>query len=258
MHKEERPVAGAPVMMRRRGELTDSLVLKEVKRRPGSTIREISMRLNMSNGRVDGSVNRLVSQRKVKVKHFLRRGILIKRVYPVEFIPKSKEIIEVPRELVEDSLWKEEVYIYALSRSTIGISPQDVEEWDKKSILKEKAPLFKKEESLVVELPASISEFYQLENSEISFSMLDNLVLLTVESILPVSLPATYPEEATIKITSLVGEFKFRIEEKVVSFNPSSSISVDVSEGKAIETSIPSGVAYSSVLSGARGEIIWE
>jgi len=74
-----------------------------------------------------------------------------------------------------------------------------VEEWDKKSILKGKVPLSKKEEALVVKLPASISEFYQLENSEISLSVLDNLVLLTVESVLPVALPATHPEEARLK-----------------------------------------------------------
>ena len=188
---KKRIVAGAPIAMRRKGELTDSLVLEEVRRRPGSTIREIAMQLNMTNGRVDGSVNRLLSQGKVKVKHFLKRGILIKRVYPIEFIPKRKDVIEIPRELVDDSLWKEEAYVYALSRSTIGVSPQDIEEWEKKSILKERVPIFKKEESLMIELPASISEFYELENSEVSLSALDNLVLLTIEQILPVILPST-------------------------------------------------------------------
>ena len=64
---KRRPVVGAPIVMRKKGELTDSLVLEEVRKRLGSTIREIAIQLNMTTGRVDGSVNRLLSQGKLKL-----------------------------------------------------------------------------------------------------------------------------------------------------------------------------------------------
>jgi len=147
---------------------------------------------------------------------------------------------------VDDSLWKEEAYVYALSRSTIGVSPQDVEEWEKKSILKKKVPIFKKEESLIVKIPSPISEFYELENSEVSLSALDNLVLLTIEPILPAVLPSTYPEETAVKITRRLIEIQ-KIKEETISLNPSYRfMATDISEEKGKKILITYDGAYPS------------
>lgn len=189
-------IAGAPVAMHLRGEMTDAIVLKEVQERPGSSVHEIAERLSWSNGRVDGSVNRLSSEGKVQVRHTLRRGMLVKRVYPLEYVPKPRNLIEIPRGMIEENLWKRMVHVYALSRSTIALSPRRVEEWDKRAFRKEQVSIRKSAEALKVELPNSIADFYQLENSETSLSTIGDLALVTVESTaLPVALPSTYPAE---------------------------------------------------------------
>lgn len=212
-------LSGAPLVMHKRGQKTDATILEEVKKRPGSTISEIANRLGWSNGRVDGSVNRLASNNKVSIKHCLKKSMLIKKVYPTQTPIKPHNIIEVSRENIEYDVWKDNAKIYALSRSTIGISPTEIDEWNKKALLKEEVPIQKKEEGITIELSEALSEFYQLENSDISSSIIGNSVLVTVESILPVELPAYYPE-------ALVTYHKRRIilfeEEEITasSFNP--------------------------------------
>jgi predicted transcriptional regulator len=190
-------VAGAPLAMRKRGETTDALVLRKVELRPGSSVHDIAERLDWTNGRVDGSVNRLISQGKVRVRHVLRKGTLVKEVYPKEYVSKPHDVVEIPRNMIADDLWKETVEVYALSRTTIAISPDKVEEWDKRAFRQEQVSIQKSDKALEIRLPGSIADFYQLENSEISLSTVGNLALVTVESTLvPVALPATYPAEA--------------------------------------------------------------
>lgn len=186
---------GAPITMRKKGEVTDSIVLEEIMKKPGVTVSEIAETLGWSNGKVDGSVNRLLLRGKVSVKHYLQRGMLVKRVYPSEYPAKSHDTLEVPEKMVDRSLWKGNAVAYALSRSTIGIAPKEVEEWERKAFFKERADIKKDKENIIITLPEKFCDFYQLENSETSLSTVGNFVMATVESVLPVTLPPTYPEE---------------------------------------------------------------
>jgi len=228
----KKQLAGAPLVMQKRGKETDALVLREVKKRPGCTIHDIAERLDLTNGRVDGSVNRLLSQGKVKVKHSLRRGNLIKEVYPKEYVPKPHDVVEIPRNMIDDDLWKETVEVYALSRSTIAISPRKVEDWDRKAFIRERIPIRKGLKSLQIELPSSISDFYQLDNSETSLSTTGNLALVTIESTtLPVALPPTYPAEAMYVYR--VTHFSMVVEQtEVISYLPLSDIDLVKGEGE--------------------------
>lgn len=234
-------VAGAPLVMRKRGEETDALVLREVELRPGSTVHDIAERLAWTNGRVDGSVNRLVSKGKVEVRHVLRKGILVKEVYPKGYVSKPRDMVEIPRNLIDEDLWNDTVEVYALSRATIGISPRKVEEWDKRSFRMEHVSIRKSDEALEIKLPSSIADFYQLDNSEISLSTTGNLALVTVEStLLPVALPPIYPAETMYRFTRIM---MVELFEEIASYSPLSSIDVDFVEGKgeAKQIPIPSG-----------------
>jgi DNA-binding MarR family transcriptional regulator len=238
-------IAGAPVAMHLRGEVTDASVLKEVQGRPGSAVHEIAERLGWSNGRVDSSVNRLSSEGKVQVRHSLRRGMLVKRVYPRRYVPKPRNLIEIPRGMIEEDLWKKRVHVYALSRSTIALSPRRVEEWDKRAFRKEQVSVRKSAEALKVALPNSIADFYQLENSETSLSTTGDLALVTVESTaLPVALPSSYPAEVGVQITrTFVYEERIRIED-APSCYPLSKVLMDLSkgEGSVKGISVPSEI----------------
>lgn len=195
MKEKSNRLFGAPIAMRKKGEVTDSIVLEEIMKKPGVTVSEIAEALGWSNGKVDGSVNRLLLRGKVSVKHYLQRGMLVKRVYPEEYSVKPRNTLEVPEKMVDRSLWKDIAVVYALSRSTIGVAPKEVEEWEKKAFFKDRAAIQKDKENIIITLPEKFCDFYQLENSETSLSTVGNFVLATVESVIPVTLPPTYPEE---------------------------------------------------------------
>jgi len=184
---------GAPIVMRNKGKKTDSFILQKVLENPGLSVNEISGALGWTNGRVDGSVNRLLKQGTIRVRHCIRRGILVKKVYPADEV-ENPSLIKIPKEMIDGDLWKDTVCIYALSRSSIAISARKVEEWERKSFLKESVSIEKDEKELLVKLPDNLSDFYRLENSETSLSTNADFALVTVEStIVPVEIFGTFP-----------------------------------------------------------------
>jgi hypothetical protein len=90
-------------------------------------------------------------------------------------------------------------------------------------------------------LPNSISDFYQLDNSEISLSTVGNLALVTVEStLLPIALPPTYPAEAMYRFTRILMIERF---ERTASSSPLLKIDVPFvkGEGEAKQIPLPPG-----------------
>jgi len=213
----KRRTFGAPIAMHMRGELTDSIVLEEIIKKPGLTVSEIAGRLGWTNGKVDGSVNRLVLKEKASVKHCLKRGMLVKMVYPAEYSAKAPEFVEIPTEMVDYEVWQDSAIVYALSRSTIGISYKEIAEWEEKAFFKEYVSIEVSDENIALKLPDKFARFYQLENSDMSLSTIGNCVLVSVESILPVKLPPIYPEEIKYPVTY----YRMKLEiEGVSSYNP--------------------------------------
>ena len=196
---------GAPVIMQQRGRRTDTIVIHRILQKPGSTVHEIAEDLGWTNGRVDGSVNRLLKERKIRVQHCIRRGTLVKKVYPMEEEVRTPNTIEIPKEMIAEGMWKDRVRIYSLSRSSIAISATEVEEWEKKAFWKGDIPVKEDDKKLIVKLPDHLSDFYRLENSETSLSTSDEFALVTVEStIVPVELPPTFPVMPVYKRTRYV------------------------------------------------------
>jgi hypothetical protein len=195
-------LSGAPIAMRNRGLETDDIVLQVILQKPGSTVHEIADYLGWTNGKIDGSINRLLKKGSVRVEHVIRRRALVKRVYPAETKIRSPNIIEISKEEIAENLWRDKVFIYSLSRSSIGISATKSEEWAEKAFWKGSAKIEDENGKLLVRLPKEISSFYILENSEISLSTNDDFALLTVEStIVPVQLPPSYPSIPTLRKT---------------------------------------------------------
>jgi hypothetical protein len=193
--QENCKVSGAPVTMRKLGEATDAAVLKITAKNPGITVSEIAQILDWSNGKVDGSINRLLQNSKVKVKHQLQRGMLLKKVYLPSFSAKPSNIIEIPNELLDCSSWTKHAYVYALSRSTLGIASEENEEWKTKALLAESASVKKVEGGAIVTLPEQLAGFYQLDNSETTLSAVANIVLVSIETVLPINLTPVHPEK---------------------------------------------------------------
>jgi predicted transcriptional regulator len=191
--KTSRP-SGAPTTMHAIGQATDSAILAEIVAHPGVTVAEVAEALGWSNGKVDGSVNRLMRKNQVKVKRFLKKGTVVKKIYPSGYSATQSNVVEVPREIFDNSLWGNCAFVYALSRSTIGVTPRENKELAAKALLKERANVEKAERKVWVALSGRFSDFYQLENSETSVSIIGQTVLVTVETTLPIGLQATQPE----------------------------------------------------------------
>jgi hypothetical protein len=189
-------LSGAPIVMHKKGRLTDVAVLKEIMIKPGIAIAEIAENLEWTNGKVDGSVNRLIVEGKASVKHNLKKGMLVKTVYPVDFDKKQNNIVRIPTELVSCDLWREKAFVYALSRSTIGVAPHEVGEWGVKAFSVDCVSVEKRFEVVILKLPERLAGFYQLENSEISLSAVGDLVFITVETVLPVKFTAQSVEKS--------------------------------------------------------------
>jgi hypothetical protein len=195
-------LSGAPITMRNRGVETDDIVLQTVHEKSGSTVHEIADGLGWTNGKVDGSINRLLKKGKVRVEHVIRRRALIKRVYPAEKIVRSPNVIEIPKEEIAENMWKDEVFLYSLSRSSVAISATKFEEWEEKAFWKGTVAVKNENGKLLIELPEKLSSFYRLENSEISLSTSDDFALVTVEStIVPVQLSPSYPSIPELRRT---------------------------------------------------------
>lgn len=198
MAQENRKLSGAPVVMHKKGQITDSIVLREIMEKPGMTVSEIAEKLHWSNGRTDGSINRLILTKKIAVKHYLQRGTLKKRAYPENYKATPKNVVDLPVKIIDQKLWNKSAFVYALSRSTLGFAPKEIEEWNKKALFKDHISFQKNRDNIHIKIPENLETFYQLENSDMSLSTIGSLALVTVESVLPVSLPPTHPEQSPI------------------------------------------------------------
>jgi predicted transcriptional regulator len=208
-----RTLSGAPVAMQKKGIETDAAVLQIVLARPGIAVHEIADSLGWTNGKVDGSVNRLSEKGRVRIEHFLRRKALIKKIYPAESKRERSGLIEIPKEEIVESIWKNTIYVYALSRSSIAVSPTKSREWEDKALWKGAIRAEGDGAKLQVRLPEPLSSFYRLENSEISLSTSDDFVLVNIEStVVPVELPPSHPETHILRKTRCIVLYE-RIEQ---------------------------------------------
>lgn len=187
----------APAVMKEQGKETDELVYSFIRENPNSTIKEIAEHYDISNGRVDHSVNRLKEQGLVDVTYFKRNRGLVKKVRAVDAETKPFDEVSFPLAGLDESKWKENVYICALSRSAIRVTPRILDEWEDECILIQKASSVKEGNMLKFKLPEKFVDFYEIPNSEVDVSGSGEEILLTVEStVIPVELPYDYEPKA--------------------------------------------------------------
>ena len=202
---------GAPAVMKERGKVTDGLVLTFIKENPDSTIKEIAEHYDISNGRVDHSVKRLKERGLVDVTFFRRNRGLVKkvRVVDTEIVPFDE--VSFPLVGLDKNKWNDEVFIFALSRSAIRVSPIIRDEWKDECILIQQSNLIKDEHKINFKLPEKFVDFYEIPNSEIDVSGFGDEMLLTIDNtIIPVELPYDY--EPQIEFNYVRGNFRISID----------------------------------------------
>jgi len=169
------------------GRATDSEVFRLIRDHPGISPYRIAKLLKFQQGRVDGSVSRLKRNDEVEFQYVLKEGRLTKEVYPKGFSPEPRKEIVLDLELMKSpEKWKEEAILYALDRTTMGISAEQIEEWDSASPIMEKVRIQKNENNLVIPVPEKLSEFCLWENSSYETSITGNQVLVVFKTRIPI------------------------------------------------------------------------
>ena len=180
----------APAAMKLKGSETDKVVFEFIRDNPGSTIKEIADSLEMSNGKVDHSVNRLKEKKVVDIQFFRRNRGLVKKVSQLNSETLNFDEVCFPLELLSGALWRDKAYACAVSRSAIIISPEIKPEWNEKCVLVEEVELKKKQDNLIIKMPERFMVFYELPNAEVDVSGYGDELLITVGStIIPVDVP---------------------------------------------------------------------
>jgi len=162
------------------GEESDKVMFNTVKKYPGLSQYELSKKLGWNNGRVDGSVRRLINEGKVVIRVWERNGRHVNLVYPKKSKPSN--IIEVPTELLQvgNPIWVESAHIYALDSSTIGIAGKEIDEWKEIACFTEEIPLKRDTKKVTLKVPEKFKKFYNMEQRHKVVSVNGNTILITI------------------------------------------------------------------------------
>jgi len=176
----QKPYEKAAEKRKRIGEDTDETLLEVIRENPRLSLYELALEIGWRVGKVDGSVKRLHEKGLVKVECFIKAGRRVKLVSAIDYRP-SFNVFTIPKDILENALWKDAAYVYGLDRLTIGVSGKPVAEWEETAELKSKAPLKEIDDNLVFQLPKDFVQFYALEKSIVTLSTVKDVVLLSIE-----------------------------------------------------------------------------
>jgi hypothetical protein len=164
----------------RTGKESDTALLTVIQQYAGLSQYELGQRLSWNIGKVDGSIRRLLRDRKITIRVLERNGRNVNLVYPSDY--KTSDSIEVPAELLQvgNPLWLTSAYVYALDSSTIGISGKETSEWKDIACFQEKIPIQRTSEKITILLPEKIKAFYNMDKKHTVVSVNGNNLLVTV------------------------------------------------------------------------------
>jgi hypothetical protein len=164
----------------KRGRESDEKLLEVIKDYSGLSQYELAKKLRSSSGLIDGSIRRLLAQKKIFIRVVERNGRRVNLIYPKE--QKPPDLLEVPINLLErgNPLWDQNAFIYALDSSTIGVSGKEMPEWKEKSCFHGKIALKKERDKIELEIPENFQRFYNLERKHRTISINGNNILITI------------------------------------------------------------------------------
>lgn len=177
----QKPYEVAVQERKRIGEETDRALFEVIKENPRLSLYELALEIDWKVGKVDGSVRRLHEKGSVKVECFIKNGRRVKLVSANDYEP-SANTFNVSKDLLDpEAPWKDTAYIYGLDRLTIGVSGRPVPEWEETAELKSKAPVKEVNGTLSFQLFEDLVQFYALQKSIVTLSVVKDVVLLSIE-----------------------------------------------------------------------------
>lgn len=163
-----------------KGRKSDEFLLDIIRDYSGLSLYELAKKAKWTVGRVDGTIRRLLNSGEVFITVIERDGRRVNLVYPEE--QKPSNIIEFPESLLAtgNPIWHEDAFIYALDNVTIGISGQELPEWNEISCFGSKIPLENNNGKVSLKIPEKFVGFYHLNEKHRTVSINGNNILITV------------------------------------------------------------------------------
>ena len=163
-----------------RSALTDNELREAVNSFPGLSLYELSRKLGWSIGRVDGSVKRLIGTDDAHLQLIERSGRRVNLVFPAG--SDSGDEISIPVDILDKGakIWGNSAIVYALDSETIGVSGGFNEEWERKASFRNRAPVTRDGDNLIIALPDNVKSFYKLDNRQIDVKIeSSNVIIIT-------------------------------------------------------------------------------
>jgi hypothetical protein len=158
----------------------DRLLLRTIRESPGLSLYELRKLLKWSNGKVDGSLRRLLHAKKIVITAIARNGRSVQLVYPKHKM--SNNLIEIPASLITvgNPAWKDSAYFYALDNLSFGVTRKPFRDWENAAGFKAKVRPVSERNRLILIVPKKFEEFYHLSDKHLTKTVADNNVLVTI------------------------------------------------------------------------------
>lgn len=179
------------------GKQTDSELLDFLIDNPGVTMFDASKALGWTIGKVQGAVTRLEKSEQVVLEKVLKDGRVVNLLYPASY-KNAPDIIEIDKELLnEPEQWTKQLNLYAMNRSTIVITPEPTESLEKNSFYKSTVVPNISNDKIVVKLPVTFVDFYQLQISDRDIASTGKEVFVTINSVIKSLISEDHPNLPT-------------------------------------------------------------
>ncbi len=178
---------------KKQAEKTDRALLDFLKKKPGAlSLYQLAQEIGWSIGRVQKSVERLLKKGLVTYRRAFLGGRSLKLIIPIKMgadlqpssiLRKPSDVeIAIPADMVDGECWSENAFLYALDRTSLGISSRRERKWHESSLFEAKVPVRKEENAVIARIPEKVSRFYLLHMSsyEVSASPKGNKVIISV------------------------------------------------------------------------------
>ena len=184
--------ASVTKVRKKQAEETDRVLLDFLSRKPGAlSLYQLAQEIGWSIGRVQKSVERLTEKGLVTYRRAFLGGRSLKLIVPTRMdsvlessavLKPSNVEVAVPADIVDGECWGENAFLYALDRTSLGISSHEERKWHESSLFESEVSLRKEEDAFMVKMPEKVSRFYRLYMSdyEVSASPKGNKVIISI------------------------------------------------------------------------------
>ena len=178
---------------KKQAEETDRVLLDFLSRKPGAlSLYQLAQEMGWSIGRVQKSVERLTKKGLVTYRRAFLGGRSLKLIVPTRMrsdlepstvLRKHSDVeVAVPADIVDSECWGEDAFLYALDRTSFGISSREERKWHESCLFESEVSLRKEEDVFMVKMPEKVYRFYRLYMSdyEVSASPKGNKVIISI------------------------------------------------------------------------------